>query len=1139
LAITGPEMAALLAPYLPGRIVLTDVGYPEHVNDALKQAGKGVYEGPVGNAFFVASAEAIRRALEEDRDEVVLFPEHVPTRVDLKALRAELAAQGVTDPEDQARMLEVAMAIEGSCHGFFPSNGYANDGPFYLAEFLSYLAEIREPGVTAAAALARRYRALPKHPGSPAETRIAMDFRVPNEQKQALVLKILDGMESERGRAWLEVIFGEPVRLELGRMDGGKIRVYGAGGEWLGSALFRKSNNEPLFSGNFAGQTHAYKHRLEEWVAVMVASSTLGVEEGGQKRELGAVFTSPKTAPYLRQESRENNEVLSDGTLKIHPPLLDRLWLNASLAERLSADARLRLGLVPRVETAPIRERERVRLGHAAVRNGQSFTVASYSLAYRASPEQAQAELDWLVELERELEPNGEFFGVDRIGPVYRRVSVDPKLWGDMDMRGPAELWTDKTAFYSGLAYGRWLALHGHDGAFNISASHNGAEDNGVKPSVRRQRGERAIALVGAGIRVSSPRIKADFMLGLRAAGVKAYDLGTVHTPLIYHALAYFRESGEGREAGGGSSHFSGVLSSEACRQVYFMLPSLEDDANLVALRQPWQTGGGGLAGYEALERDSDLEALRAGGEITEDNAMARRHAAMVESLVRLGPEISQHLFHHWVYQENDYQQLVDRLSRTDWRALAKPEEWQRFVEELALPLAKFPDAPETATVSEPFRDVPLGLDLGNGSMWRIVLLLRRLGFRVHPVQEQGHDSSRPDGRFPIHVPDPTNAKYQAQALALSRENGGQVVLMFDEDGDRFQVLVAGRVISGIDMAVLWSAVLPGRVVLTDVRYWQYANQALERAGKLVLEGPVGYAFYGEAAEALRRALAEGAPEVTLYPRHQRRVMNLAALRQELAAQGITETRDQNLALGVAMGIEGSGHAFFPANGYANDGSFYLGMFLWYLTKIPREPGESATGALVRLYDGIRKNPASPSELRIALDFLAPTRVREELVQKILGAMESDDGRAGLATIFEKPVELEIRRGDGGRIRVRAPGGEWLASALLRKGNTGAVFGTNFEGRTHADRHRLEEWLVGVVASTTLEVVDGAETRALGADFTRSGTSTYFRTQTGDNDEEVAGGEVIHHPSIIERIRCDSRIMGTLTEDARRRMGLG
>jgi phosphomannomutase len=1144
-AITGPEMAALMAPYVPGRIVLTDVGYPEHVNDALKKAGKLVYEGPVGNAFFVASAEAIRRALREGRDEVVLYPDHVPTRVDLQAHRASLEAGGMTDPEDQARALEVAMAIEGSCHGFFPANGYANDGPFYLAEFLAYLAEIREPEVTAAAALARRYQALEKHPSSPAETRIAMDFRVPNEQKQELVVKILDAMESEPGRAWLEAIFGEPVRLELGRMDGGKIRVYGAGGEWLGSALFRKSNNEPLFSGNFAGQTHAHKQRLEEWVAVMVASTTVEVEEAGKKRQLGAVFTSPHTAPYLRQESRENDEPLSDGTVKVHPPLLDRLWLNASLADRLSADARARLGLVPRVETAPIRERERVRRAHAAIRDGRSFTVPSYARSVRASPEQARAELDWLAELERELEPNAEFFGVDRVGSsrdeAYRRVSVDPRLWGDMDMRGPAELWTDKAVFYAGLAYGQWLVLNRHDGAFNISASHNGAEDNGIKPSLRWQRGEHPIALVGAGVRLSSPRIKAHFMLGLRAAGVEVYDLGTVHTPLIYHALAYFREPRQARQTPAGRNHFSGVLSSEQCRQIYRWMPTLEENANLDALRQWWHAERGGeLAGYAALERDSDLVALQGGGEITEDNAMARRHAAMVESLVRLGPEISQHLFHHWVYAENDYQHLVDRLgrmSRADWCALGQAEEWQRFAEELDLPLGKYPAAPETATVSEPFGDVPLGIDLGNGSMWRIVLLLRRLGFRVRSVQTEQHDSSRPDGHFPIHVPDPTNAKYQEQALALSRENGGQIVLMFDEDGDRFQVLVAGRVLSGIDMAVLLSAVLPGRVVLTDVRYWQYANEALERAGKTVFEGPVGYAFYGEAAEALRRALGEGEPEVTLYPQHQRRVVNLAEMRQELAARGVTDAGDQNLALGVAMGIEGSGHAFFPANGYANDGSFYLGMFLWYLTQIPREPGETATGALVRHYDGIRKNPASPSELRIALDFLAPTRVREELVQKILEAMESEDGRARLARIFAEPVELVIRRGDGGRIHVRAAGGEWLASALLRKANTGAAFGTNFEGRTHADKHRLEEWLVSQVASTTLEVLDGAETRPLGADFARSGTSSYFRTQTADNDEQLPSGDVIHHPPIIERIRSDPRIMGTLSEDARRRIG--
>jgi phosphomannomutase len=1145
-AITGPEMAALLAPHVPGRIVLTDVGYPEHVNDALRSAGKVMFEGPVGNAFFVASAEAIRRGLHENAAEVVLYPDHVPTRVGLAAMRTELAVEGMTEHEDQSRTLEVAMAIEGSCHGFFPANGYANDGPFYLAEFLSYLSEIRQPGTTLAEALDREYRALAKHPSSPAETRIAMDFRVPNQIKEELVVKILDAMEAEPGRAWLESIFGEPVRLALSRMDGGKIRVHDAGCAWLGSALFRKSNNEPLFSGNFAGRTHAHKQRLEEWAAIMVASTTLEVEESGEVRELGAVFTSRHTAPYLRQASKENDELLPDGTVRAHPPLLQRLWNDATLRERLSADARARLGLVPRLESAPMASRERVRQACASIRGGRSYTVPGYSFEFQASPEQARAELDWLAEFERELEPGAEFSGIERIESagtaVYARVSVDPRLFGDMDMRGPAELWTDKAVFYTGLGFGRWLARCEQDGAFNISASHNGAEDNGIKPSARWQRGECPIALVGAGVRVSSPRIKAKFMLGLRAAGVHVFDLGTIHTPLIYHALGYHREPGEKRQAPPGANHFSGVLSSEECREFYGSLPTPDHPQNLDALREVWRERNGALAPYTPLERDSDLAILAAGGEITDDNATAQRHAAMVESLVRLGPEISQCLFHHWVYVENDYQHLVDRLARMghdDWRALEDAAEWREFCRDLELDTAKFPQAPDTATPSQPFAGTLVGIDLGNGSMWRIRLLLERLGFGVESVKTPEHDSARPDGRFPIHVPDPTNTGCQRDALALSRQRGGQIVLMFDEDGDRFQVLVDGRVLSGIDMAVLLAECVPGRVVLTDVRYWQYANDALARAGKLVFEGPVGYAFYGQAAETLRRALGEGQKEVTLHPSHQRTVVGLDRMRRDVAAAGIADVADQNLALEVGMGIEGSGHAFFPANGYANDGSFYLGMFLWYLGQLPRLAGETPSQALVRRYDAIAKNPASPSELRIALDFLAPTSVREELVQKILGTMESEDGHARLREIFGAEVELLVRRGDGGKLEVRSARGEWLGSALLRKANTGAALGTNFEGRTHADKHRLEEWLVSMVASTTLGVDDGSATRELGADFAQGKTSAYFKTHTPDNDELRPTGEVVRHPPVIERIRSDGRITRALSEDARKRLGLG
>jgi hypothetical protein len=69
-------------------------------------------------------------------------------------------------------------------------------------------------------------------------------------------------------------------------------------------------------------------------------------------------------------------------------------------------------------------------------------------------------------------------------------------------------------------------------------------------------------------------------------------------------------------------------------------------------------------------------------------------------------------------------------------------------------------------------------------------------------------------------------------------------------------------------------------------------------------------------------------------------------------------------------------------------------------------------------------------------------------------------------------------------------------------------------------------------------VSDGSETRPLGADFTRPGTSSYFRTQTADNDERLLSGEVIHHPPVIERIQSNPELAGVLSADARRRLGL-
>jgi mannose-1-phosphate guanylyltransferase len=857
----------------------------------------------------------------------------------------------------------------------------------------------------------------------------------------------------------------------------------------------------------------------------------------------GDLYTKPQWGNAQSFEAKfaqmRQRQVLPDAVEKVMDAQRARV-----LADIQTAAAHGGVGIQPVKATAT----DSLKQAYAEIKNGKTYTDASYALQFGVNLEQAQTQLNWLAAMDRETE-RGEFYGVDRVRQdgqdVFRRVTVDPKLQGSYDMRGPADaLWTDKAVFYAGMSYGRFLVENNLDGAFNITASHNGPADNGIKPSLRRQRGIQPIALLGAGVRLSSPRLKVALTLGLRAAGVKVYDIGTSYTPLIYNALAYFQEPGitplsDKITNPQGTNHFTRSLDGKESKTVYAKMPDTASSAKLDALQKTLRERGN-LAGFAKLEEESDLDALRAGA-VKDDNAMARHHNTWIKGVVRLGPEISQYLFNHWVYGKNQYKQMIDALeamSDAQWDQLQNADAWKAFTGQFGLPLAKFPHAPPTAA-AHPFKGLKVGTDFANGSMWRMGLVLNDLGLSVTPVKKDGHDSSRPDGNFPIHQPDPTKPQFQRDAIELSKHNGGQIVFMFDEDGDRFQVVVNGRVISGAEMSALLAKALPGRVILTDVRYWRYVNDALEKAGKTVFEGPVGYAFYGEAAETIRKGLAEGKEEVVIYPAHLPMRVRLTELRAKLEREGIRTPTDQEQLLQVAMGIEGSGHAFFPSNGYANDGGYYMGMVLWFLTQMPQKRGEVKAETLARLYDELPKNPFSPPELRIAMKFNATGADKEILVQKVLNEMEDPNGQELLSAVFGEKVSLRINRMDGGKIHVQDANGHWLASALLRKSNNEPVFGTNFEGRTHVAKQRLEEWLAIIVAETTVEVQEQGQAEELGAEFAGNHhTSTYLTEATPENDEVLPNGSVVKHESLIERLNHNPELLAKLSPEAKSRLGL-
>ena len=129
--------------------------------------------------------------------------------------------------------------------------------------------------------------------------------------------------------------------------------------------------------------------------------------------------------------------------------------------------------------------------------------------------------------------------------------------------------------------------------------------------------------------------------------------------------------------------------------------------------------------------------------------------------------------------------------------------------------------------------DIPLSVawDCGNGATGDVLPeLVARLPGR-HVVL-----NDVVDGTFPAHHPDPTVAKNLVQLQAAVRQDGLDLGIGFDGDGDRIGVIDGqGRIIWGDQLLALLSrdvlAALPGSTIIADVKASQVLFDEIARLG--------------------------------------------------------------------------------------------------------------------------------------------------------------------------------------------------------------------------------------------------------------------------------------------------------------------
>jgi len=132
--------------------------------------------------------------------------------------------------------------------------------------------------------------------------------------------------------------------------------------------------------------------------------------------------------------------------------------------------------------------------------------------------------------------------------------------------------------------------------------------------------------------------------------------------------------------------------------------------------------------------------------------------------------------------------------------------------------------------VKQPF-PLKVVVDCGNGAAGVVAPeLFKSLGCEVVELLTE------PDGRFPVHPPDPTEPESQEYLAAEVKKHSAHVGIGFDGDADRLVAIDAtGRALFGDELLVLYSRSLlrenPGAAVISEVKASQRLFKDIERHG--------------------------------------------------------------------------------------------------------------------------------------------------------------------------------------------------------------------------------------------------------------------------------------------------------------------
>jgi len=231
-------------------------------------------------------------------------------------------------------------------------------------------------------------------------------------------------------------------------------------------------------------------------------------------------------------------------------------------------------------------------------------------------------------------------------------------------------------------------------------------------------------------------------------------------------------------------------------------------------------------------------------------------------------------------------------------------------------------------------RPMKIVVDAGNGVAGASAPeVLRAIGCEVIEMYTEV------DGRFPNHHPDPSRPENLRELIAAVAEQGAELGLAFDGDGDRLGIVTReGRTIFADRQLILFArdvlARVPGASIIHDVKCSQQLGRAITAAGGVPIMERTGHSLIK------------------------------ARMRE----------------IGAPLGGEMSGHIFFKDRWYGFDDGTYAGCRL--LELLSRSPDAGA------VLDSLPDAVATP-ELNVACAEGEQHRVARELQQLAAGVFDA------------------------------------------------------------------------------------------------------------------------------------------------------